>query len=118
MAKQFNVSLSLEDAAELESAARKLGMKPIDLIRFWMREGKKQSEMEKRLVHLEMRLETVLLLLEASLADGGFIRGAIELQASSNERAMAKGKEQEDARSRLARKLREKVTEYEQTIKQ
>ena len=67
-----------------------------------------------RVQNLELVLKHYCVLSEAELLDLGFLRGAIEVQAQQNTKAVRAAKQTEQQRLQLSNKVRQEIERYSQ----
>ena len=65
-----------------------------------------------RVQNLELILKQYCVLSEAELVDLGYLRGAIEVQAQQNSKAVRAAKQTEQQRHQLAKQVREEIEKY------
>ena len=65
-----------------------------------------------RVQNLELILKQYCVLSEAELIDLGYLRGAIEVQAQQNSKAVRAAKQTEQQRHQLAKQVREEIEKY------
>lgn len=65
-----------------------------------------------RVQNLELILKQYCVLSEAELVDLGYLRGAIEVQAQQNSKAVKAAKQTEQQRLQLSKQVREEINKY------
>ena len=65
-----------------------------------------------RVQNCELILKRYCVLNEAQLLDLGYLRGTIEIQARNNKQAKDRGKEKEQQRLELSKKVRQEIEQY------
>ena len=120
--KKFYVGA--KQLAELETEAAKLNIDVDELVKRKLQqfpsstateiEGLQQAfiTLANRVQNLELILKRYCVLSEAELRDLGYLRGAIEVQAQQNSKAVRVGKQTEQQRLELSRQVRAEIEKY------
>lgn len=111
-----------EQAARLQAEADRLGIEVELLIKVKLESVSDREALENlqkaianlgdRVQNCELILKRYCVISEAQLLDLGFLRGAIEVQARNNKQAKDRGKEKEQQRLELSKKVRQEIEQY------
>jgi len=111
-----------DQAKFLRSESRRLGIAIDDVIKMRLErpdEGQTLKSLQETLEKLTERMHRYELILmhfcslnEAEIADLGYLRGAIEVQASKNQQAVKRAEEIERRRLQTAKEIGEKIGRY------
>ena len=111
-----------EQASRLQAEADRLGIEVELLIKVKLesvsdREAlenlqKASADLANRVQNCELILKRYCVLNEAQLLDLGYLRGTIEVQARNNKQAKDRGKEKEQQRLELSKKVRQEIEQY------
>jgi len=113
-----------EQAAKLKAEAEKLGIEPELLIKLKLQSSTSDNEnLSKEIANLAERVKNCELLWqkyclmtslsnEVGLSDLGYLRGAIEVQAQQNSKAVKRAEEKEQQRLELSKKVRQEIEQY------
>lgn len=111
-----------DQAKLLRSESRRLGIDIDDVIKMRLErpdEGQTLKSLQETLEKLTERMHRYELILmqfcslnEAQIADLGYLRGAIEVQASKNQQAVKRAEEIELRRLQTAKEIGEKIGRY------
>lgn len=114
--------ISKERVKFLRSESQKLGIDIDDVIKMRLErpdEGQTLRSLQETLEKLTERMHRYELILmqfcslnEAEIADLGYLRGAIEVQASKNQQAVKRAEEIELRRLQTAKEIGEKIGRY------
>lgn len=130
--KQLRIYLRREAATALQAEADLIGIRIEDLVKKravapelgeMQSQLKELSERNQQLElgllklteqsqHLELMLLRLCTLIESGLADGAYVRGAIEVQAAQSKDAVKRAEEIEKRRLQMAQKIREEIGRY------
>jgi hypothetical protein len=118
----FKYYVSKDQAKILKTESIRLGVDVADLIKMRLEQAATEqnlNDIQQILEKLAERLQRCELILmrfcelnEAELVDLGYLRGAIEVQASRNSEAVKRAEDMELRRLQMAHKIREEVGRY------
>ena len=118
--KKFYVGA--KQLAELEAEAKNRNIEVEELIKRKLQQFSAPSEnaelqqavvtLANRVQNLELILKQYCILSEAELLDLGYLRGAIEIQAQQNSKAVKAAKHTEQQRLQLSKQVREEIEKY------
>lgn len=116
--KPHRIYLRGELESALQQQANRLNIKIDDLIKLRIESPSTEEiqtnlkKLTERSHHLELILIRLCHLMESSLVDTAYVRGAIEVQAARSEEAIKRAEELEVRRLQMARRIREEVEQY------
>jgi hypothetical protein len=118
----FKYYVPKDQAKILKTESIRLGVDVADLIKMRLEQASTEQNLNniqqilEKLAERLQRCELILMrfceLNEAELVDLGYLRGAIEAQASRNSEAVKRAEEMELRRLQMAHKIREEVGRY------